>query len=126
MAGSHGRGSVRIDYAHTSSLTSVWAVLDGRHNPQIFSRYPAKGNPDIPHVREYTPHEIRQALLSAGFDVEHLITERMPAVHHATWVLDILKSNGFDTSFRGEQIYCLARKRRPAPIDRFPTFLYSS
>jgi SAM-dependent methyltransferase len=45
-----------------SSLTSVWAALDGRHNPQVFSRYPAKGNCDLPHVREYTPHKIVQVL----------------------------------------------------------------
>jgi SAM-dependent methyltransferase len=121
-----GGGLLVLTTPNISSLTSVWAALDGRHSPQVFSRYPAKGNCDLPHVREYTPHEIVQVLRSAGFEVENLITERMRGARHGTWVLDILKANGFETSLRGEQIYCLARKKQPATIDRFPAFLYNS
>jgi SAM-dependent methyltransferase len=118
-------GRLLITTPNTASLTSVWAVLDGRHNPQVFSRYPARGNTDIPHVREYTPHEIAQAVRSAGFQIDALFTERMEGAHHATWVLDILKTNAFETALRGEQIYCVGRKQTPATFDRFPAFLYS-
>lgn len=119
-------GRLVITTPNTASLTSVWAVLDGRHNPQVFSRYPAKGNPDIPHVREYTPQEIGELVRSAGFQIDALFTERMDGADHATWVLDTLKANGFETAQRGEQIYCVARKRMPAAtLDRFPEFLYT-
>jgi SAM-dependent methyltransferase len=119
-------GRLVITTPNTVSLSSVWAVLNGRHNPQVFSRYPAKGNPDIPHVREYTPHEIGEAVRSAGFQIDALFTERMEGVDHATWILDILKANGFETALRGEQIYCVARKQTPpGTLDRFPEFLYS-
>lgn len=119
-------GLLLVTTPNTVSLTSVWAALDGRHNPQVFSQYPVKGNSDTPHVREYTPHEVAQALRSAGFQVEALITERMEETLHATWVADILSANGFDNGLRGEQIYCLARKSSQAmPVDRFPEFLYS-
>ena len=118
-------GRLVITTPNIASLTSVWSVLDGRHNPQVFSRYPAKDNADIPHVREYTPHEISHAVRSAGFEVDTLFTERTEGAHHATWVLDILQANGFKTALRGEQIYCVARKRTPATFDRFPEFLYS-
>jgi hypothetical protein len=67
-----------------------------------------------------------QVLRSAGFEVEHLITEGVGGAQHATWVLDILKANGFETSLRGEQICCPARKKQPAASDRFPAFLYNS
>lgn len=118
-------GLLVVTTPNAASLTSVWAALEGRHNPQVFSRYPTQGNTDTPHVREYTPHEIAQALRSAGFQVDLLVAERKRGTHHATWVLDILKANDFDTSLRGEQIYCLARKRSSLPVDRFPQFLYS-
>lgn len=77
--------------------------MDGRRNPQVFSRYPRPGNNDTPHVREYTPVEISQALQAAGFKVDVLITERMKGADHATWVLDVLSANGFDTSLRGNR-----------------------
>ena len=110
----------------SASLTSVAAALGGKHTPQVFSKYPAKGNPDVPHVREYTPYEIDQALRAACFGIESLTTERAQGATHATWVLEILRDNGFETCLRGEQIYCLARKERNCVPDRFPQFLYAT
>jgi SAM-dependent methyltransferase len=118
-------GQLVLTTPNAASLTSVAAVLDGRHNPQVFSRYPPKGNDDIPHVHEYTPTEISQALEAAGFEVTVLATERMKGAEHATWALDVLGANGFDTSLRGEQIYCIARKKTPASVNRYPGFLYA-
>lgn len=119
-------GLLVLTTPNTVSLSSVAASLIGRHNPQVFSRYPAQGNPDIPHVREYTPFEVAQVVQSAGFEIETLITERMPKCNHATWVIELLKKNGFETVLRGEQIYCLCRKRAGRALERFPAFLYSS
>ena len=118
-------GFLVLTTPNASSLTSVAAVLQGEHNPQVFSRYPTQGNSDTPHVREYTPSEIAEALRSAGFELTSLFTERLPGAQHATWILDILQANGFDTSLRGEQMYCVARKHSRASVERFPQFLYS-
>ena len=84
------------------------------------SLYPTRGNCDLPHVREYTPHEIVQVLHSAGFEVEHLINERVRGAQHATWVLDILKANGFETSFRGEQLVAPLERNNPRRATDFP------
>lgn len=118
-------GLLLVTTPNIASLTSVWAALEGKRNPQVFSRYPAFANADTPHVREYTPHELDQALRAAGFDVTGLCTERLQQAHHATWVLDILRANGFETALRGEQMDCLARKRSGLKVDRFPGFLYA-
>ena len=93
--------------------------------PTGFLALSPAGNNDTPHVREYTPVEISQALQAAGFKVDVLITERMKGADHATWVLDVLSANGFDTSLRGEQIYCIARKLTPTKVERYPAFLYT-
>jgi SAM-dependent methyltransferase len=119
-------GQIVLTTPNIASLSSVSAVLEGRQNPQVFSRYPPLGNADTPHVREYTPHEIDQMLRSAGFEVTYLFTERLREAQHATWVFDVLRANRFETRFRGEQIYCLAKKRARTTVDRFPPFLYSS
>jgi SAM-dependent methyltransferase len=118
-------GLILLTTPNTVSLTSIAAALDGKYNPQVFSRYPATENRDTPHVREYTPYELSRMLDSAGFDVEWLTTERLTGAPHATWVLDVLRANNFDTSLRGEQIYCLGRKRSSPGTVRFPAFLYT-
>lgn len=118
-------GLLLITTPNVASLTSVWAALEGKRNPQVFSRYPAITNADTPHVREYTPQELDAALRAAGFEVTALFTERLQQAHHATWVLDILRANGFETALRGEQMYCLARKHSRLVVDRFPGFLYA-
>lgn len=122
--GLRDNGLLVLTTPNSASLTSIAAALGGRHNPQVFSKYPASGNPDVPHVREYTPYEIGQALRAACFGIECLNTERAQGAHPATWVLEILRENGFETSLRGEQIYCLARKQCNYVPDRFPRFLY--
>ncbi|MBV6464872.1 MAG: hypothetical protein PGMFKBFP_00137 [Anaerolineales bacterium] len=118
-------GMLLLTTPNIVSLTSVAAVLHGWRHPQTHSRYPAPGNTDLPHVREYTPRELQDALLAAGFTVEALFTERMPNVDEAGWVREFLETNGFDASLRGEQMYCLARKRPGAAQTRYPAFLYN-
>jgi SAM-dependent methyltransferase len=109
---------------NTASFTSVACALHGWRNPQLYSVYPAAGNGGTPHVREYTPRELVDAVTAAGFEVEALFTERIAGCDEGPWVKDFLERAGFDTSLRGEQIYCLARRRSDLPRERFPKWLY--
>ncbi len=109
---------------NTASFTSVACALHGWRNPQLYSVYPARGNGGTPHVREYTPRELADAVTAAGFEVEALFTERIAGCDEGPWVKELLERNGFDTSLRGEQIYCLARRRESLARERFPKWLY--
>jgi hypothetical protein len=40
-------------------------------------------------------------------------------------LLEILKANGYSAENRGQQTWCLARKKSSLPIDRYPFFLYA-
>lgn len=119
-------GLLLVTTPNSASLQSVACALHGWHNAQIYSTYPAPGQHDIPHVREYTARELRDAVIAAGFEVEALFTERLPTVDEGAWVLDLLRREGFDTSLRGEQTYCLARRRSRLPRERYPRWLYAS
>lgn len=118
-------GLLLITTPNTASLQSVACTLHGWHNPQIYSAYPAPGHHGIPHVREYTASELQNAVIAAGFEIEALFTERLPGVDEGGWVLPLLERGGFDTSLRGEQTYCLARRRAHLPRQRHPPWLYA-
>lgn len=120
------RGLLLITTPNASSLSSVAAALHGSRNPQVFSHYPKAGNNDTPHVREYTPKELAGAAEAAGYEVEILVTARMQGCEDEHgWVRELLEREGLDTGLRGEQIYCLARKREGVEVDRYPSFLYA-
>jgi hypothetical protein len=77
-------------------------------------------------VREYTPRELADCVRAAGFDVDSLFTERLPGVDESAWVRTLLEEHGFDTSLRGEQTYCLAKKSGvDRQTERYPDFLYA-
>ena len=119
-------GLLVLTTPNAASLTSVGLALHGRKNPQVFSSYPAAGNSgDTPHVREYTAGELSEAVKSAGFEIETLFTERFSGFDEGSWVRALLEREGFDTSLRGEQTYCLARKRSNVTRDRYPNWLYA-
>jgi predicted SAM-dependent methyltransferase len=121
------RWHLLVTTPNVASLSSVACVLHGWRNPQLYSCYSVPGDSGTPHVREYTPRELADAISSAGFEIESLFTERLPDVDEGSWVLALLEDHGFDTSLRGEQIYRLARKGDPqAPRVRYPSFLYAS
>ena len=67
---------------------------------------------------------IRVQLESAGFEVENLFTEVIPGYGTDLWVKDFLERNHYPTALRGEQMYCLAKKRSGRPTVRYPHFLY--
>jgi SAM-dependent methyltransferase len=121
-------GKLLLSTPNVGSLTSVWRALHGYDNPQIYYQYsrPREGKPpETPHVREYTAFELANAVRSAGFEVELLITEPIAelAEHQPMW--NFLEEHGFNTSHRGEQTYCIAVKKATLAVDRYPRFLYT-
>jgi SAM-dependent methyltransferase len=121
-------GTLLLTTPNVVSYTAVARVLEQSGHPQLYSKYADPrgefADTEIPHVREYTPPELREALESAGYEVENLFTEVIPGYGTDTWVKDFLERNGFSSAFRGEQMYALARKRADLPIVRYPKFLY--
>jgi SAM-dependent methyltransferase len=113
---------------NAGSITSVAKTLDGRDNPQMFFLYkrPLPGeSPEIGHVREYTAHELREAVKSAGFEVKELFTTFIEEFSTHRPLLKLLEENGYNAEERGEQSWCLAVKRSSLPVDRYPFFIYS-
>ncbi len=118
-------GCLVLTTPNAASLHTVASALHGHRSPQVFSKYPAPGNPDVPHVREYTAGELGDAVIAAGFELESLFTEHIPGFDNSRWAQNILWQEGFDTSLRGEQTYCVARRRAALPRDRHPGWLYA-
>jgi SAM-dependent methyltransferase len=122
-------GMLLVSTPNIGSLTSVARTLHGYDNPQIHYRYSrprADTPPAIPHVREYTAFELRDALVAAGFEIQMLTTEPIEefAMNLPMW--DFLEQQGYNTSLRGEQTYCLGVKRSSLPVTRYPAFLYEA
>jgi len=125
-------GRLLVTTPNTTSLTSVGRALHGYDNPQVYAKYPVP-KPDedeIPHVREYTAFEVQDALESAGFEIERLLTGPIAGVAEDLRIpenlriRDFLEEHGYNTSMRGEQTYCIAIKRSSLPVTRYPRFLY--
>ncbi len=121
-------GTLLLTTPNVTSFTAVARVLEQSGHPQLYSKYPDPrgeyADTEIPHVREYTPPELREAVVAAGFEVVSLFTEVIPGYGTETWVRDFLARNGYSDAFRGEQMYCIARKRGNLPVTRYPQFLY--
>ena len=121
-------GFLFVSTPNTASITSVVRALNGRENPQIFSLYKRpqpNGEGEIGHVREYTTDEIGKALKAAGFEVTELFTTFSDEFAMHRPLLGFLEVNGYSTENRGEQSWCLARKRSELPVDRYPSLLYT-
>jgi SAM-dependent methyltransferase len=121
-------GRLIVTTPNIASLTSVARVLHGYDNSQISSAYPRprkEALDEAPHVREYTAFEVRAVLEAAGFEIETLITEPIPELEMNLPMWNFLEENGYNTSLRGEQTYCVAVKRANLPVTRYPRFLYS-
>jgi len=121
-------GYLLLTTPNVGSVTSVAKTLDGRDNPQIYFLYTrpqAGAPPEIGHVREYTLHELGEAVKAAGFEVQQLFTTFI--AEHASHLplLDFLAENGYSPDNRGEQSWCLAVKRSDLPVDRYPFFIYA-
>jgi SAM-dependent methyltransferase len=120
-------GFLLVTTPNVGSITSVAKTLDGHDNPQIFYLYKrpsADQEPEIGHMREYTAYELGEAVKAAGFEVTKLFTTFIEGFASHLPLLKFLEQNGYDTENRGEQTWCLARKRSDLPVDRYPWFLY--
>ncbi|HEY6392240.1 MAG TPA: methyltransferase domain-containing protein [Bryobacteraceae bacterium] len=122
-------GFLLVTTPNVGSIGSVAKTLEGRDNPQIFFHYsrPRVGEPaEIGHVREYTAHEIGEAVKLAGFEISRLFTTFIPEFGSYLPLLKFLEENGYSTENRGEQTWCLAIKRAGLAVERYPVFIYSS
>ena len=121
-------GTLILTTPNVTSFTAVARVLEQSGHPQLYSKYPDPrgeySETEIPHVREYTPPELREVIESAGFEIENLFTETIAGYGTEAWVTDFLTRNRYSATFRGEQMYCIARKRGNKKIIRYPHFLY--
>ena len=121
-------GTLVLTTPNVASFTAVARVLEQSGNPQLYSKYPDPrgeyADTEIPHVREYTPLELREVVESAGFEVESLFTETIPGYGTEDRMRDFLTRNQYSAAYRGEQLYVVAKKRGGRVIVRYPKFLY--
>jgi SAM-dependent methyltransferase len=116
-------GALVVTTPNVVSNTSVARTLTAVQNPQIYSLYPWVDT-ESPHVREYTPGELRDAITAAGLQIEYLFTEKIRGYDSDVWVQELLTQLDLPRTLRGEQLYCVARKRGNAGTVRYPKFLY--
>lgn len=118
-------GRMLVTTPNVASVTSIAKVLNGGSNPQIYSVYPRPGGePEIGHMREYTAVELGETMKAAGFEIERLFTTFLEEYEGHRPLLQLLEANGYDTENRGQQTWCVARKRSELPVNRYPFFLY--
>ena len=121
-------GALIVTTPNVGSITSAIKAFEGRDNPQIFFLYKRPDpneEPEIGHMREYTAFELGETMRAGGFEVERLFTTFIDEyAQHRPW-LDLVEACGFSIENRGEQTWCVARKRGNLPVDRYPWFLYS-
>ena len=121
-------GTLILTTPNVASFTAVARILEQSGNPQLYSKFPYPlgefADTEIPHVREYTPLELREAVESAGFEIDNLFTEVIPGYGTDMWVKEFLERNQYSSEYRGEQLYCIARKRPGRKVVRYPHFLY--
>lgn len=120
-------GFLLVTTPNVASIASVAKTLDGHDNPQIYFKYDRPSpdhEPEIGHMREYTAYELGEAVKSAGFEVIKLFTTTIDEYALHAPLLNFLAEQGYATENRGEQSWCLARKRAGLPVNRYPLFLY--
>lgn len=89
--------------------------------PYLFSQYNLQNSSEH-HHREYTPDDVRDVLLAAGFTVATLETEDVWLKSNPA-ILNLIRQLQFSDELRGDDIFALARKTG-APVERYPEFLY--
>ncbi len=89
--------------------------------PYLFSQYNLQNSSEH-HHREYTPDDVRDVLLAAGFTVATLETEDVWLKSNPA-ILNLIRQLKFSDELRGDDIFALARKTS-VPLERYPEFLY--
>ncbi|MDP9054241.1 MAG: class I SAM-dependent methyltransferase [Acidobacteriota bacterium] len=120
-------GSLLVSTPNSAGLACVYKALEGKYSPQIYPHYKIPdGEPEIGHMREYTLWELGEAVKAAGFELDRLFATVIEE-YQAEWrnpLMTLLESHGYNTENRGEQSWCVARKRSALPVDRYPKFIY--
>ena len=121
-------GHLVLTTPNLAGSRAIAAILQGFH-PGFFPAYvrASEGEEvEARHNREYTPREIRQLLLDAGFEVTLLETGpfREAPRPELGWVTHLLDRYLLDTELRGDGIYAVGRKAG-AVRERYPVWLYS-
>ncbi|HEY4360385.1 MAG TPA: methyltransferase domain-containing protein [Bryobacteraceae bacterium] len=121
-------GTLVLTTPNVASFTAVARILEQSGNPQLYSKYTDPrgeyADTEVGHMREYTPKELREAVESAGFEVESLFTDLIPGYGTDVRMKAFLERNQYSSEYRGEQLYVIARKRSDLPVTRYPGFLY--
>jgi len=121
-------GYILVTTPNIASIASVGKALDGRYSPMIYpNSYKPTGpgiEEEIGHVREYTLNELTIVVNSAGFEIVQAFTTHIEEHAGHKPLLKFLAANGYSTENRGEQSWCLARKRADLPVDRYPIWIY--
>jgi SAM-dependent methyltransferase len=119
-------GYLLLSTPNIAGLASVAKVLEGRVTPQIYPLYtlPSEGG-EMGHRREYTLWELGEAVKAAGFEIAQIFTTGIEEYTGHKPLLQLLREHGYSAENRGEQSWCLARKRSDLPMDRYPACLYS-
>jgi SAM-dependent methyltransferase len=118
-------GFLLVTTPNIAGLASVAKALEGKDNPQIYPHYKRPDSePEIGHMREYTAWEMGEAVKAAGFEIDRLFTTTIEEYAGHWPLLALLQEQGYSTQDRGEQTWCVARRKRTLPINRFPSFIY--
>ena len=113
-------GYLLLTTPNLSSARSLEGVLLSCQ-PYLLSQYNLQ-NSGGQHHREYTPNEVQDGLVAAGFTIVALETDDVWAKSNPA-VLNLLRQLNFSTDMRGDNIFVLARKTS-APVERYPEWLY--
>ncbi len=115
-------GQMLVTTPNITSTISIERCLDGRH-PQNYYYYSGVGSLDRHHV-EYTPELLASLVRAAGFSIVELTTVDVwePPSERAR---QMLVDGGYGSSFRGDSIFCLARKETTL-VDRTPPTMYDT
>jgi SAM-dependent methyltransferase len=118
-------GALLLSTPNAAGIALVAKALSGADNPQIYPHYKMPDDePEIGHVHEYTAIELGRTVQAAGFEIERLFTTFLEEYAGHRWLLNLLEANGYSTENRGEQTWCVARKRSGLTVNRYPDYLY--
>ena len=121
-------GTLVLTTPNAASTTAVIRTFEQFENPQFYSKYAdprlANSAAEVGHMREYTAAELRRVLESSGFDIVELFTRNAPGYASDRRITSLLQMLGYSTKFRGEQMFCVARKSSRGIAERYPSFLY--
>jgi SAM-dependent methyltransferase len=113
-------GWLLITTPNLSCARALEGILCGCQ-PYLFSQYNLQNSSEH-HHREYTPDDVRDVLVAAGFTVVTLETEDVWLKSNPA-ILSLIRQLKFSDELRGDDIFALARKTG-APVERYPEFLY--